>query len=246
MKNSVIFTIAMIVIASLSTATAQDFNLSGQTMLHSKYIGPDGLQFYGKPVLQSSVTLNHKSGLFFDLWCSTGLNTQFSNDWDDEIDYTIGWSGKVSPFLLNASLSYFDNFKNFSFTYNDVVKSNVTLSYTKEVNGKIKISPFLSWTKFMIPNKNTPFVGGNLYSIGCNNEIVITEKVKVTPLVQLTFDDGAFDVKSGGLIKLSSNLNWTLSKHFVWNVVEATFYSPFKQRGMRNEFILGTGLSYTL
>ncbi len=247
MKKLFVF---LMIVTCFVTLKAQDsanvFNINGQNVIRSKYVGPDGLQFYGDPVLQSSITLNHKSGLFFDLWYSTGFNSKFSNDWDDEIDYTFGWNGKISQFMLSSSLSYFDNFKNFNFTYNDVVKGNIHLGYPKQIKPWLKVVPYLDYSTFIIPNKNTPFVGGNLYSIGIDNEIIITEKIKVTPLVQFTFDDGAFGAKSGTLLKLSSNLNWTLSKHFVWNVVEVTFYSPSNKREMKNEIVLGTGLSWNL
>ncbi len=239
----------MMVTSIIVTLSAQDsttFTLNGQTIIRSKYVGPDGLQFYGDPVSQSNITLNHKSGFYFDLWYSTGFNSQFSNDWDDEIDYTIGWNGKISQFSLNSSLSYFDNFKNFSFTYNDVIKGNIHLGYPKQINSWIKVTPYVDYSTFMIPNKNTPFVGGNFYSIGLDNEIIITDKIKATPLIQVTWDDGAFGVKAGHLLKLSSNLNWTISKHFVWNLIEATFYSPSNKREMKNELVLGTGISWNL
>ncbi len=245
-----LFAFLMMITCTVLILNAQDsipsFSLNGQTIIRSKYVGPDGLQFYGDPVSQSNVTLSHKSGLFFDLWYSTGFNSKFSNDWDDEIDYTIGWSGKISKFTLNSSLSYFDNFKNFNFTYNDVVRGNIHLGYPKQIKPWLKVMPYVDYITFVIPNKSTPFDGGNLYSIGFDNEVVFTEKVKVTPQIQFTWDDGAFGVKPGALLKLSSNLNWTLSKHFVWNVLEATFYSPSNKREMKNEFVLGTGLSWNL
>jgi len=250
MKNlAVLFLIMFTCFVALNT-NAQDstaiFSLNGQSIVRSKYVGPDGLQFYGDPVLQSSVTVNHKSGLFFDLWYSTGFNSQFSNDWDDEIDYTLGWSGEVSNFELGSSLSYFDNFKNLNFTYNDVVKGNVHLGYPKQIKPWLRFVPYLDYVTFIVPNKRTPFVGGNLYSIGSGSEIILTNKMKIAPLIQFTWDDGAFGVRSGHFIKLSSNLNWTLSKHFIWNVLEATFYSPSNRREMKKEFVLGTGLSWNL
>lgn len=250
MKNLVLLLIMVAYFVSPNNTNAQDsttiFSLNGQSVVRSKYVGPDGLQFYGDPVLQSNITLNHKSGLFFDLWYSTGFNSQFSNDWDDEIDYTLGWSGKVYKFGLNSSLSYFDNFKNFNFTYNDVVKGNIHLSYPRQIKPWLKVMPYLDYIFYIIPNQKTPFNGGNLCSIGLDNEIAITEKIKTTPLIQFTWDDGAFETKPGTMLKLSSNLNWTLSKHFVWNIIETTFYSPAHKREMKNEFVLGTGLSWYL
>lgn len=246
MKKLVAFLFFVMVSCITVTVNAQDFSLNGQTMVRSKYVGPDGLQFYGDPVSQSNITLNHKSGLYFDLWYSTGFNSKLSNDWDDEIDYTLGWSGKISQFNLSSSLSYFDNFKNFNFSYNDVVKGNIHLGYPKQIKPWLKVVPYVDYITFIIPNKNTPFNGGNLYSIGFDNEITITEKVKITPLVQYTWDDGALGVKAGHFLKLSSNLNWTISKHFVWNVAEVTFYSLSNKREMKNQFVIATGLSWNL
>jgi hypothetical protein len=244
MKNFIAF---FVIVTCISvTVYAQNFSLDGQTIIRSKYVGPDGLQFYENPVIQSNITLKHKSGLFFDLWHSTGFNSDWSTDWDDEIDYTIGWKGKISPLSLNVLLSYFDNFKNWDFTYNDVIKGNINLGYPKQIYHWLKISPFIDYTTFIIPNKSTPFGGGNLYSFGFDNEINITEKIKVTPLIKFIWDDGAFDVKAGSLIKLSSSLKLTLSEHITANVIEVAYYSLFKKREMKNEFVIGTGISWNL
>lgn len=244
MKKSVLlFSFSVLVIC---TVMAQDFNLSGQKVLRSKYVGPDGLTFYDKPVIQGNITLDHKSGFFVDLWISSGLNTNWSTDWDDEMDYTLGWSGKIKPIQISTSISYFDDINIWQFSYNDVIKSEVRIDLPKKINKWLEVIYFVDYANYFIPDKKTPFNGGNIYSLGIDNEIIISEKIKITPSVQFSYDDGAFEVKPGCFIKMSSNLNLTLTKHFVWNIVEATFYGPLGEREMKNQLILGTGLSWTL
>jgi hypothetical protein len=93
MKKFMIFLMLAMCLANF--ALAQKFNLSAQTTVRSKYVGPEGLSFYPNPVLQTGVTLELKSGLFFDVWDSVGFDGKWSKNWDDEVDYTVGWNGKI-------------------------------------------------------------------------------------------------------------------------------------------------------
>ena len=237
----------------INLVNAQNFELTGQNMIRSKYVGPhDGVIFYNKPVNQGNVTLFHiKTGLFVDLWYSTGFNLDPQN-WDDEIDYSIGWRGEILEFNLYMSLTYFDNHTIFDFPFNDVIHFYGKISVPKlEITNNSSISPFVSYSKFWIPDKNTPFNGGEIKSIGFDGNINFSKKINggISPL--FAWDSGTFGVEKGWLFKLGSNVDWQLNNHLTWNILEYNlYYIPLKtssiRRGLPNQHVWGSGLVWKI
>jgi hypothetical protein len=240
--------LALFVSAILTArTTAEDFTVKGQTVVRSQYVGFDnGLVFYPDGVIQGNITLAHKSGLFLDLCYSSGFNTDWSTNWDDELDYTLGWNGKVKNLDLTMSLTYFDNYSVGRMPYNDVIKSFFRLGFpTKKVNEYFSLTPFGSYTGYFIPDNNTPFEGGNVFALGFDSEVTLTSRLKIASSTSIGWDDGGFGVKTGSIFKHSSTVNVQVSKHFTWNILEASVYVPLGNRNMKNEVVWGTGLSWS-
>ncbi|MDQ5950652.1 MAG: hypothetical protein QG585_594 [Patescibacteria group bacterium] len=229
------------------TASAQDFTVKAQTIVRSQYVGfDDGLGLYPDPVVQGNVSLTHESGVFIDLWYSSGFNSRWATDWDDELDYTVGWSEKVWSLDLTTSLSYFDNFSVGQVPYNDVIKWGVLLDFPKkEPFCWLSVTPFMSYSLYVIPDGNTPFEGGNVFALGAKTEVVLTEKTRLTSSTSIGFDDGCFGVKEGFILKHSSSLNRTLSPKLTWHILEATGYFPLGNRDMPSQMVWGSGFSWT-
>ncbi len=245
MKKSILL-FFFVAITTLTTFS-QDFSVVAGSMYRSHYVGPDGLTFYSKPVIQSNVTLTHKSGIYFDLWTSTGLNTNWSSDWDDEFDYTIGWTGNLSKQIhMATSLTYFDDFDIFRGPFNDVLMGKVSLDMTKEISKSFSLNPFIEYSTYLIPDKKTPFGGGSIYGIGTNSKIAITKVLTATPSGKISYDNGAFDVGPGLFVNLYGTLSLELSDHATWNVAEITAFFPVGTRDLvKNEFVFGTGLAFS-
>jgi hypothetical protein len=201
--------------------------------------------FYKYPVNQSFITLAHnKTGLYFELWGSTGLKNG-KTSWDDEVDYTAGIKNTIYPLSFDISLSYFDNFDVFKGPKNDVVKGKINLSFPLDTVGWFKSSTYVNSTMFIVPSKHTTFNGGSLYSVGFESNISYS-KINLVSLAQLTWDDGAFDVKNGFLFKFSTGLNYLISKHLTLNVFNVDAYLPLGKRGIPNQFVYSSGLSWNL
>lgn len=242
--------IALLMSALLPTsAIAQDFTVKGQTIVRSRYVGfDDGLLLYPKGVLQGNLTLAHKkSGLFAELWYSSGFNTDWSQSWDDELDYTVGWGGKVKNLDLILSLTYFDNHNIGTLPFNDVIKGFVRLGFSAtKINECFSITPFGSYTGYFIPDNETPFEGGNIFALGVDSELTLAPWLKVASTTAISWNDGAFGVRPGTSFRHTSTLNIPLSKNWIWNALETSFYVPLGNRNMKNEVVLGTGLSWSL
>ncbi len=244
----ILLALFMSAIILTTSATAQDFTVKGQTVVRSQYVGfDDGLVFYPDAVMQGNITLAHRSGLFLDLWYSSGFNTAWSTNWDDEIDYTLGWNGKINGDLdLSISATYFDNYGVGDLLYNDVVKGFVRIGLpTSKINESFSLTPFASWTGYFIPDDKTPFEGGNVFALGLDSELAIACWLKVASTTVIGWDDGCFGVKPGSIFRHTSTVNVQISEHVTWNALEATIYVPLGNRNMRNEVVLGTGLSWS-
>jgi hypothetical protein len=250
MKRIIAFLFFCIPVVAISAQDSTNFlKVEVQSKFRSKYVGPNGSEFYSKPVVQSFVNLEH-AGLYLELWNSKGFNN-WSTDFSDEIDYTLGYSGTLYPLSLNVSMSYFDNFRVFSGSKNDVVKGYIGLDFAVDTTGWFKLTTFVSSAMYITPSKKTEFSGGTIVSVGLNNEISV-RKLKLNSLVQLTLDDGVFQTrdengvfgkKGGFMFKFSTGLNLILSKHFNLNIIEITTYSPLGKRGMPNQFVNSSGIS---
>ncbi len=247
MKTLILLVTLAISVLFLHKVNAQDFTVKAQTIVRSQYVGfDDGLMFYSDPVVQGNISLTHESGIFIDLWYSSGFNSEWATGWDDELDYTVGWSGKVGSLDLTTSLSYFDNFSVGQVPYNDVVKWGIQLDFPKkEPFCWLSVTPFMSYTLYMIPDGNTPFEGGNIVALGAMSEVRLTEKLRLRSSTSLGFDDGCFGVKEGFILKHASSLNCTLTPKLTWNILEGTGYFPLGNRNMPSEVVWGSGFSWT-
>lgn len=239
------FSFLLAVLLSVQTfARTKDFSFSSNLFVRSKYVGPSGLVFYPDPVTQGSFTIIHKSGFFFDLWGSTGFNRDWSKDWDDEIDYTLGYNGELEYLNLSISVSYFDDFPVGRFAYNDVIMTNLRIDDRKKINCFFYLTPFFKYNNYIIPDKKTPFKGGNLFSVGVDSDYILLHRVKLNSSLQTLFDDGAFGSKAGLLLKGASALELLLSKKASWNMISIEAYVPIGNRGFDHQFVFSSGLSF--
>jgi len=244
--KSTLVTLMLLVSTLCPAAPVEDFTVKAQTIVRSQYVGfDDGLVFYPHAVLQGNVTLGHSSGFFLDLWYSSGFNSEWSTDFDDELDYTAGWAGKAGNLDLLVSVAYYDDFQVGSGPYNDVIKGNFRLGFPQTKLGSFTVTPFASYGIFLIPDSSTPFDGGNVFALGFDSEIKITDRLSIASSTQLAWDDGVFGVKSGAFVKHASTVNFAFTPHLTWNALEATVYIPFGGRGLQAEAVWGTGLSWS-
>jgi hypothetical protein len=243
MKKLMVF--FLLCLFGLSPILAQNFQLEIQSLVRSKYVGPNGATYYKDPVIQSYVNLQHKSGIFAEVWISKGIENSWSKNYGDEIDYTLGWNGMISIFKLFASVSYFDNFKIFDGPSNDVIRGTGRIDFSKQITGWYKITPYLSCLSYWIPGKgkDNPLYGGRgtLYSVGVDNEIALSKMFTATYQLQLTRDDGLLGEKPGYLFRFLPTLSCTLSKHFDL-YVETMVYCPSAKRVMTKKETFGGGV----
>lgn len=223
----------------------------------TEYIGPDtGMVFYDRPVLQGDITLRHlNSGIFINLWASTGFDDTWNSGWDDEFDLTAGMTRPVNLFglfeaSLTASVSYFDNFDVGTWSQNDVVKASLKADFTDmefEVGGFTAV-PFASYSSYTIPSARTEFEGGNIFAVGFSGSLPLSERWNLSSTFSLGWDDGAFGAQAGWLFKNSSSLNFSVSEDVTLNLLSLTTFVPFgndrRTPNLKEKVVLGTGVTW--
>lgn len=109
------------------------------------YLVPDlGVLAHDGPVIQTGATLNLPGGVWIDLWNSTPLPESGGwslNNYGEEIDLTIGYSGTIIAVDMTASLAYFAN-QPLGSAGDDIIELSGRFSRTFSA-GKLQISPYL-------------------------------------------------------------------------------------------------------
>ena len=106
-KTLLSLTCAALLTGVAATASASDWEISGNAALTSNYVFRGWTQTAEKPTLQAGVDLNHSSGFFVGGWFS-GLEDS-ANYGQHEIDIYAGWSGEITengPELTLQALRY--------------------------------------------------------------------------------------------------------------------------------------------
>lgn len=239
--------ILLLLLLNITSSFAQQFTISGQNIVRSGYAGfDDGALVFDGLVIQGNVTFSSESGLFIDVWYSQDTeNSQAS--WGDEVDYTIGWNGKLSENIsLSVSLSYFDNHLLGQVPFNDLIKSGFKVSWENiSSSSRFELTPFVAYSNFFVPDKETTFDGGNVYSIGVDSQIHVNEKISLASSTSFVWNDGAFKTSPGPMFKHTSSLNYKKDEKITWHIIETSFYVPFAGRhSVEQQTVLGTGFSW--
>lgn len=102
MKNVLLL---VTVSVAVSCAQLQPAALAVTPRVKSSYVLITGQEISDQPVLQTDLNVIAKSGLYTNLWHSTGSTPGAS-----EIDLTVGWTGTLvpEPFTAELNLSYYD------------------------------------------------------------------------------------------------------------------------------------------
>jgi len=164
------------------------------SMVFSKCVDDAGVVAHNKPVVQSDLTITHlRSGVYVDIWHSMSLTQGgISNNYGNEIDYSIGWSGDFAGIGIDAGVTYIDVIDLFTMPVGDVIQPYVELSRKFEVNDRNMITPFIK-TEYGTPAKgNARELKGLHIHSGLKHNWNVKKRLTVTQQFVLTFDDGAF------------------------------------------------------
>jgi len=182
------------------------------TEISSQYMGDNGAVFHNQPVLQTelSIAFPKFEGGYFKLRQSMGLDgTGLSSDYGDELDYTLGWTGKKRGIDLDVGVAYLDLWDLLKGPKGDMLL--VYLELSKELKFQIPLTVYVKIEDFLSPTGDRSWQGV-WYRVGINQYVnIIDDSVFFEHDLYLLADDGAFEAESGIVCGYQSRLGWNIS-----------------------------------
>lgn len=248
MKRIMLVWLFVVLAVTCQAEDQRSLNITLSIDYMNKYVGFDnGAVFYGKPMLQTDLRLDHRSGIHADIWWGTGFDSNLRGSaFDDEVDWNTGYTHKFrvgsKQIYTDIGLGYWDIMPTFS-TRNDVLRPYVEVGSPVRICKDLELVPYVNWHGFFLPFKTT-FEEGNFFSVGTKYTINLPCKGwSVTGLTSFGYDDGGFGFKTGFVWKNYSNIEWNINPWLTWKVFEYQVYVPFPDdRSVQQVF--GTGVTF--
>lgn len=242
MKRIIIMTLAILMISGVifSEANAEDISFTLSTKVWSKYLGSSGAVVHDKPALQTDLFVALPKSFYFDIWHSMGLDgTSLSSDLGDEIDYTLGWNGKVKTFSLDAGISYFDIIDLFH-SNSDAIQPYAEINRSFNFSKNHSFSPYAR-VETLFPFNN-PGKGLYAYS-GIKYAWRLTPAITINQNAGLIYDSGVFGLENGFAGRHNLSFIWSPSKSINFELLNTKITIPISSFSDRkNEIAFGAGL----
>jgi hypothetical protein len=217
----------------------------------SQYVNTGGIAFSDKPVVQSSLTVTLQSGFYAQIWHSTGISSDLLNNRGAEIDFYLGWSGRLywleNPFLnsleWDVNISYQDYPGLFSRMKEDFLGLGLEVKKPFELNEAHVLSPFVA-VEYYYPLGNGGEQG--MYgSVGIKHSWKIWKSISLEQSVRGTYDSGAFGYESGLVGAYTASLQWKATEHLNVDLGLVQYTVPISSFHDRsNEVVYGAGIRY--
>ncbi|MES2436859.1 MAG: hypothetical protein V4519_02515 [Patescibacteria group bacterium] len=220
------------------------------TRLWSQYYGANGSVYHTDPVLQSDVFVTFPNGVYIDLWHSAGLDdANLNSNFGDEVDYTLGWVGKVRDVNVNVGVSYFDLAapRLLSGTKGDLIYMYGELSLDLDLGNGHTIKPFLKPEAYLSANATNEGFEGQV-QVGVNHIWQVNESVSFQHRLAVLADPGFYGFDSGLMLFYSGGVAWKLSDSITLDLPVWKMGTPITSMSDSREFdgAIGVGLTIKL
>jgi hypothetical protein len=211
----------------------------------------NGLLWFDGPVIQSSITIAHQSGFYATVWGSTGTDGSWSANWDDELDYTLGWAGELGFLGLEAdvSVSYWDCFQVGS-QMNDYWAFTAKVSRPFEWRGwsvEPSIVMQLAWQigdQTVWPDGTTsPAADGSVWGVNLSASRDLCRWCGVTLATGVFFDGGSYGFEDAIIWESSASLDWKLAERVTLSLPSLHVSSPLSSTDRDTIWCWGASLS---
>ncbi|MBZ9577712.1 hypothetical protein KJA13_01600 [Patescibacteria group bacterium] len=226
---------------------SQDISVTLSSKIYSKYLNEGGGNIlHDKPVIQTDLFASLPKGFYLGIWHSAGLDgTGLSSDNGDEIDYIVGWSGKVGKVNLDIGAYYFDLVDIFKSPHGDIIEPYFEISKGFDISDKHCLTPYV-WFGFPYSAKGDEFGHGFYVRPGVKHAWQITPKLTLNQKANLFFDDGACGFDSGLFGEYRCSFSWQISKSTTIDLISVKGITPFTSLSdnRKTEIVYGAGITY--
>lgn len=211
MRRWSVFAVLLLVLLGVVGTTYAENGIS-VTSTHgmwSKYLLGDGTIADEDPVLQTTITLRHDSGVYVGMFHSIGLDESGPNsDFGDEINWTLGWSRRYGDFGLDFGLRYLDLHPLLTGARGDWLQSYSELSYQIIVPGN-RFIPFMRVEYSMPLADGRMFEDGSVRLIGgVSHRMDFGPIIGVDHRMALVYDDGPGALSAAGVFQYQAGFFW--------------------------------------
>jgi hypothetical protein len=237
-----------IFLLSISLARASDVTTSATTKVLSQYVGTTGVVYYDRPVLQSDIFVLLPRGFYFDIWWSTGFDDNFSGNFDDELNWTLGWSRQLPAHLtLDLGIVYYDTYELFDSPgpVGDTLQPYLQISRGFNIGHAHSFIPFVR-LEYQSPLKKG--MSSGLYTqIGVGHTWSITNMLSLGHELRLLHDSGAFGFESALIGSYKAGVSFKPFSALMLTLPSVQIISPLTDVSdeRETEIIYGFGLNFT-
>lgn len=228
-------------------SSSEDISFTLSSKVYSQYLIADtGHIGHDKPVIQTDLFISLPKGFYFDLWHSAGLDgTGLSSDYGDEIDYTVGWNGKLGEINLDLGVSYFDLVDLFKLPHGDLIRPYLELNKGFDITESHRLTPYV-YLGFPYSAKGDEFGHGFFVRSGIKHAWQITPELTLNQKTNLFFDNGACGFDSGILGEYRCDIGWQISKSTTIDLISLKFVTPFTSLSdsRETEIVYGVGITH--
>ncbi len=211
----------------------------------SEYLDDSGgIINHDRPVGQIDFILSHSSGVYLELWGSTGLNGGgISSDYGDEFDIYLGWSGEVEEFGLDLDIgvAYFDLLPVDTFSGSDVLQPFAMISKEFEIADGQTLTPY--GRVEMLFSDDFDNQGECYFHFGVEHSFGLSESLSVTQKVDLNYDPGLYELDATWIGEYAVALEWSVSELVTINPIMIRLATPLTdvEDDRETEFVWGFG-----
>ncbi len=212
----------------------------------SQYELFNGVVVHDDLVVQTDITATFPGGFQLGVWYSAGLNDDsFSSDFGDEVDYTVGWNGKVGQTSVSAGVSYFDILELGHRTKGvvDVLRPYIVASQSYEVAENHTLGP-VAKLEGKLRVEGHADAGVTLW-LGIQHAWKLNPRLDFNQKLRVIGDTGSIGFHDIILGRYDAGFAYRLGKNVAWNVLSFTATTPFTSAadGQETSTTYGTGLT---
>lgn len=253
MKKRILLITLVIVFSTIvsSAKGSEDFSYMFGSTIWSKYVSSTGGECYKNPVIQSYIEVTHNpTGFYFEVWHSGESGHEIFNNENGgatEIDYTLGWIGKLGDLTgittgnldVKASMSYWDCGKLGGNKEEDTLYWKLQLSKFIRINKRHNITPFANiglYNPYGIGN-------GTCIKLGMGHSWQLNYFASINTEVATILDSGIYNHDRGIIGFLETSLRMNLGKGLTLIIPSVKITTPLQslKDDRKTEVVIGGG-----
>lgn len=234
--------VSMAAMLTVSCTQLRPASVTAAPRALSSYVLDNGAQVSNQPVLQTNLTLAARSGLYANLFQSSG-----STPGGSELDATVGWSGELLPTWVSAdlNLSYYDLDRVLHGPRGDSAVPLGELRATWTV-GDHAVAPLLRGLAYLPLDERTGDPDG-LVGPGVRHAWEVTEWLTLNQRADVVYDTGGlFGNDSGWLTSYAIGASWPITDWCTVDFPGVRISAPLTHfaDGRETEVVVWGGLTF--